>query len=456
MQKDFNIQKISRIHMIGFSSPFSQFVAHKLYESGVKLTASDNLISEEISKEWIEKKVFLGKNSTDNISQEIDLVIYPNGVLPDNPEYSKAIKLNIEMVSLPNVVGYFSKEYKTIAIAGTHGKSTTTALITWIISQCDQTPNFIFGDANDRILGINKNFNLNPKSPYLVMEACEYKEQFLGRAPKPFISVVTHIDLDHTDYFTSQQMYNEAFIKFLRNTQKAIVMPKENENEKYVFEKIKTIRKDLQMIESGQNLHLLLKNDKPNLPNLIGERNFKNFEKAFEVGLLLGFDQTEILEACKNFPGLRFRFEYIGMLPNFAKVYRDYAHNPEKLKSLLSTAKTACPGKKILLFWQPHNYERTFSFQNQFIESLQLADFVMIPNIYSTRETEQQQKLITASEFVNKINLHYKSKKADYTCDSDNYSRSFKSIIDKTDENWVVVIASAGDLVKLDLNKINL
>ncbi|MFA6981928.1 MAG: hypothetical protein WC243_02815, partial [Patescibacteria group bacterium] len=175
-----DISSFRKVHMIGISSPFSSFCATNLIRRGITLTASEVNQNNDSAKYWIDKGVlYPGGHDGKYVTPNLDLVVFPNGPIPGNPECEKAETLGLSSISVSQLCGLISKNLKTIAVAGTHGKSTTTAIIVWILHQYLGTPNFILGDAEDKIFEIDKNWNVNTESDYFVVEACEYKKQFL-------------------------------------------------------------------------------------------------------------------------------------------------------------------------------------------------------------------------------------------------------------------------------------
>ena len=161
-------------------------------------------------------------------------------------ECEQAQRLNVPTITIAQLTGLVGRDFKVIAVAGTHGKTTTSALVTWLIHSSLGTPNFIIGDT---ILGLNRSWNYNPNSEYLVIEACEYKRQFLDRAPTPYISVITNIDLDHTDYYKNQEDYNSAFVQFLTNPTGYIVIASSSMTESKVIKEVREKNKEVVIID---------------------------------------------------------------------------------------------------------------------------------------------------------------------------------------------------------------
>ncbi len=428
-----NLKNLKKVHFIGISSPYASFCAQKLIHLGIEVTASELIQNNNNAQHWLEQKIlFPGGHDAKYITPDLDLVVYPNGPIPGNPECSRAQELKLSTITLPKLVGELSKDYQVIAIAGTHGKTTTTALIVWLLHTLQTTPNFIISDASDVIFKLNQNYNLNPNSPYLVLEACEYKRQFLDRAPHPKYSLITNIDLDHTDYYHDQQDYNSAFAQFTANTTGQVFLNLQGKNEQSL---------NLQSCIDYSNY--LTYTNKIHNPVLPGLHNQQNMALAISLGVHLGFSVEDTLSAISKFPGVSRRFELLGKTEHGNIVYRDYAHNPSKLNSLLSAVKETYPNKKIVLIFQPHSRERSHTFQNDFANSVVGIDYVYIPNIFiPTREKTLFLDLISDSDFVEVLKT--KNKNCFYT----NGYEKLSLFLQKHDiePNTIFVFASAGDM----------
>lgn len=428
-----NLNNLKKVHFIGIASPFSSFCAEYLISKGIKVTASEINQTSDNAQEWIKREVlYKGGHNEKYVTIETDLVVYPNGPIPGNPECDKAEKLNLPTITVAKLVGEIGKNLKTIAIAGTHGKTTTTSLTIWLIKQLDKEPTFIVSDAEDKIFGINKNYSFNENSKYFVLEACEYKKQFLDRAPKPFVSIVTNIDIDHTDYYKNQESYNEAFIEFLQNTQKFIVLNPNRKNEKDVCFKLDK----KEVVDYSKYISLAQQVKNPVLP---GKHNEENLACVIALGLNLGFTEDKIIKALREFKGVSRRFEYIGKSKNGNLFYRDYAHNPTKLKALINAIKITHPGKKVVLIFQPHSLERSATQKNEFRDVLKNAEEVYIPYItVPNREKGLYENLINAESFSKFVGATY----------TENLENTEKIIdeLDKNNTNLVIAFASAGDL----------
>lgn len=431
-----DIKSLKKVHFIGITSAFCSFCANYLIEKGVTVTASEINQQSEDAKRWRERGVlFEGGHNGKYITDDLDLVVYPTGPLPGNPECEQAEKKKIPSLPVAKLTGLIGQDFKVIAIAGTHGKTTTSALTVWLLYKgFKELPNFIIGD---HILDIEKSWNFNLNSEYLVIEACEYKKQFLDRAPTPYISVITNVELDHTDFYKSLEEYKDAFVEFVSNTQKAIVVDESSSNIKDVLNKINNSNIDILDVSK-------IKDEYTDVTGgLKGEYNKENVLKVCGVAKVL-----DIKVDIEDFPGVSSRFEFKGNTENGMPIYLDYAHNPTKVKACLRATKESFPDKKVLFVWQPHSYERTYSFKDQFAMNIVDADVVYIPNIFApTREERRYKELITDQGFVDFLKSKNEQKEILYTNGIENTA---KLLLDpKYTNEYICVLASAGDLYKI-------
>ncbi len=440
---NLDLASLNNIHIIGIGSAFGNFCAKILYDMGKHITASELKQNTDAAQYWLGQGVlFPGNHSADYIHKDLDLVVFPNGPIPGNPECEQTEKFKLPAITIAQLTGLISKNLKTIAVVGTHGKSTTTAFIVWLLHKTCETPNFILGDGEDKIFELNTNAYVNPKSKYLVLEACEYKKQFLQRAPKPYISVVTSMALDHTDFYPTQESYNSAFAEFLDNTTNTIVIDTEQQVEKQILDQL-TNQTNITDINQFRDE---LTDIKLTLP---GKHNKENALRAYTVARTLKIDKVQAVEALQSFPGLTKRFELAGKTANGNLVYKDYAHNPDKLRAVIEAAGEAHPDKQIILVWQPHSVERSYTFKEAFAKAIEKIDTLWITDIFApVREPEDYKKLITSEAFANYLAAQNPGKTVSYTGTIANTETKIMNI-DKTHQNLVFVLASAGDLHKI-------
>jgi len=341
-------------------------------------------------------------------------------------------------------LGEITKDYKTIAVAGTHGKTTTTAAIVWVLESLGQRPSFVLGGNDDLIIGMAKSWSYRTDAQYFVVEACEYKRQFLDRAPSPYISVITHIGLDHTDYYKDQDDYNNAFVEFIGNTQKAVVLDGRGVNERRVLESLTGFSRTVVDVSNYRGTVFPIKT------KIKGVHNQENLLRAFLACIQTGIDEKDVLNALAQFPGVTSRFEPVGLTPNGNSVIKDYAHNPEKVSACLATAKQEYPDKKVIFIFQPHSYERTAHFKDEYAHAISNADVVVVPNIYApAREKDEYGNLIDAKGFVDYLLQKNANKPIFYTIDFARTLAELKKIDALEKGSAVFVLASAGDLFKI-------
>lgn len=436
------MKKGSKVHFVGIASPFPSFCAQLLFDEGVKITATELNQDNRMGAYWRDKKVlYAGAHSEKYITNDLDLVVFPNGPIPGNPECQKALDLGIKTLTVGELLGEITRGYKTIAVAGTHGKTTTTAAIVWVLEAMGKNPNYVLGGSEDVILGIDKNWNYSIGSEYFVVEACEYKRQFLDRSPSPFISVITHIGLDHTDYYKDQEDYNTAFTEFISNTKEAVVVDASGINEKKVLKTLSNFYKAIIDVSAYRKLIFPIKS------KIKGMHNQENLLRAFLACKQLGLPEKEVLNALASFEGVSSRFELVGLTPHKNAVFKDYAHNPEKVSACLTTARQEYPDKKIVFVFQPHSYERTARFKDEYAQAVSSADVVIIPNIYSpTREKDKYGELIDAAGFVSYLRAKNPGRSFYYTVDFERTVGQIKELDALEHERAVFVLASAGDL----------
>lgn len=435
--KNIHLKKLKKVHFIGITSGFNSFCANYLIQKGIHVTASEINQDSKEAQDWIKKGIlYKGEHNAKYITDDLDLVVYPNGPIPGNPECQEAEKKGIPSVTIAQLTGVVSKNFDVIAVAGTHGKTTTCGMIVWLLYKAyGSMPNYIIGD---NIVG-HGTWRYNKQSNYLVIESCEYKRQFLDRVPSPYISVITNIELDHTDYYKNQKDYNKAFIQFLSNTQNSIVLDTTLKNSKKVLRKLQC---NLNIVDVSK----IISEKQSPLP---GDHNRENFMRAVGVAKVLN-----IYPDIDDFPGIDSRFEYKGETSNGLKMYLDYAHNPRKIHACIQEAQEIYPDKKIVLVWQPHSLERTYSFKKDFAKSLKGIDILLLPNIFvPTREKTKFKNLIQEDEFVEYLQKKNPRIDIQYTEDFENTKDVLLKNFD--DEKYVAVFASAGDLKEI-FNKFDL
>ncbi len=377
------ITQSSRVHFIGIGGVGISALARMALGEGKRVTGSDqspSVITDELSR--LGAKIFIG-HQAQYLSQAIELVIYTIAIPDDNPELKRARELGITCLSYPEALGLISQEKFTIAIAGTHGKTTTTAMVAGILIAAGLDPTVIVGSlfknssANGRtnfIQGNGQPARLNGRSVgYLVVEACEYRRSFLQLQPK--ILVITNIDNDHLDYFKDIADIESAFGELAAKLPPdgALICDQTNPR---LASAIASSRGPVIDYYSSPSQFTL---------QVPGEHNIWNAQAALAVARTLKIDEGVAVQALNAFPGTWRRFEYKGRSAGGALIYDDYGHHPTEILATLKVARSKCPGKLFVIF-QPHLYSRTKLLFADFARSFQDADEVIISDIYAARE----------------------------------------------------------------------
>ena len=340
----------------------------------------------------------------------IDAVVYTPAVPQDLKELQVLRSRGIPMIKRAEALGAISKEHFTIAIAGTHGKTTTTAMVAHILKENGvDTTAFIGGIANN--FGSNLHLGRTSES-VLVVEADEFDRSFLKLAPD--ISIVNSIDADHLDIYGDKKHLEESFNQFANLTKRCVIskeqLPVEvNEAMHYRFGfapendfRVANIRQhngetdfDLEYQEIYTHIHLMM----------AGTHNVLNATAAFAATFELGLEPEGIAKALASFSGVQRRFDIRVKNDKYCYI-DDYAHHPEEIKSCLSAIKASFPSKRVTLVFQPHLFTRTRDFMEDFANVLAMADDLILLDIYPARELPIEG--ITSQALLDKVDLKNK------------------------------------------------
>ncbi|MFA6430432.1 MAG: UDP-N-acetylmuramate--L-alanine ligase [Candidatus Paceibacterota bacterium] len=409
------------VHFIGIGGIGISAIAKMFLLEGKNISGSDMSDSEiisELSKSGA--KINIGHSS---IPKETDLVIYTIAITEENPEFVEAKNRGLQMITYPQALHEISKDKYTIAISGTHGKTTTTAMIAKIMMDADLDPTVIVGS----ILKDAKSNFVAGKSKYLVVEACEYRKSFLNI--EPTIAVITNIDNDHLDFYKDIHDIQNAFGEFITKVPKGgfVVC---NPQDKMVKPAIKEIFSKIVDAYEFRNEKLKLK--------VLGEHNKKNSDMALAVAHLLGIPKNKAKKSLEDFSGTWRRFEYKGETKSGAIVYDDYGHHPTEIKASLKGAREMFPKQKIVVVFQPHLFSRTKLLLNDFSKSFNDADKVILAPIYPAREPFDS--TISSEILAEKIGEKAESLK--------DFISIEKYLVDSLSKGDILITMGAGDVYK--------
>lgn len=422
-----------KIHFIGIGGIGISALARIFHEQGHEVSGSDEnqtALTDDLENLGIH---FIRGQDEDNVPDDVDRVIYTEAIPEDNLEFQKAQKLGVSLLTYFQALGEFSRDYQLIAIAGTHGKTTTTAMTALGLIEGDIDPNVIIGTKVSEFG--NKNIR-HGKSDYLVVEACEYRESFLNLNPQ--ILVITNIEAEHLDYYKTEENYLEAFRKLSQKVPKNgyIVTIEGDENVDKILEGV-----EAQVIKLDTKEGKFTLNQKEyTLPKLQvpGDHYKIDASLAMSVGILLDVEEDKFQTALEKFNGTWRRFERKGE-KNGVIVIDDYAHHPTEVQATLRGAREMFGNKKIICIFQPHQYSRTRILFNKFVQSFADCDEVIIPNIYRVRDTKEDVASVSAEELVNAINEH--SANAIF---SNGFENAVKSLYEKLNPGDVLITMGAG------------
>lgn len=438
-----DLSNYKKIHCIGIGGIGLSGIAEILLSRGYNVTGSD-MKESDITTSLASKgaRVFIGHRA-ENV-EGADLVVYSAAVGKDNPELLLAQTKEIPAITRAEMLGILMDEYEnSIAISGTHGKTTTTSMVSLILENAKTEPTILVGGNLAEIGGNAKVGN----SKYFITEACEYMDSFLSLRPK--IEIILNIDSDHLDYFKDIDHIVSSFDKFAKLVpQKGLIVA--YEANPFVNQVIKNLDNvvtfglnenctyygaDLIFNESGMPEFNVIKDgellSRVQL-SVPGEHNVLNALAAFACCHSLGIDANIIKTTLQNYTGTQRRFDIVGTTDQGIKIVDDYAHHPTEIKATLSACQNV-PHNKLWCIFQPHTYTRTLALFDEFAESFEKTDQLIMAEIYAAREKNINK--ISATQLVEKIKDNHPEKDVKFMED-------FKDIANYVREN-----ASKGDLV---------
>lgn len=444
------------IYFIGIGGISMSGLAEVLLEKGFTVSGSDvkpTPLTELLASKGAQ--IYYGQRY-ENLSSGIDLMVYTSAIHTDNPEYRAAQDLHIPILTRAQLLGQMMKNYETpIAISGTHGKTTTTSMVSEILLAAGTDPTLSVG-------GILKTINGNIRvghSGYFVTEACEYTNSFLSFYPK--IGLILNVEEDHLDFFKDIDDIRASFHRF------ALLLPKDgaliiNGN----IPGIETITDqiacpvitfgdscsydystaDITYNEKGCASFTLIKKGQKEASFTLcvpGEHNVYNALAAIALSELLSIDTAVTQKALSEFKGTDRRFEYKGTV-NGITIIDDYAHHPTEITATLKAA-VNYPHKTLWCLFQPHTYTRTKAFMKEFAKALSLADRVILAKIYPARETDD----LGISSATLQKEVEALGKTCHYFPD---YETIEKFILENCTPGDLLITMGAGDVVKVGEN----
>ena len=461
IQFNFDNRQIHSVHFIGIGGISMSALAEVLFELGYIVTGTD-MHASKLTDKLLKKGIHVKIGHHKDYLPQCDLVVFTAAINKENPELIKAKDLGIPIIDRAEMLGLLMKKYKnSVAISGTHGKTTTTSMISLILEYSQYNPTIMIGGELDEISGNLKIGGLD----YFVTEACEYVESFLKFFPT--IGVILNIDADHLDYFRDMDHIIQSFTKFgqLIPEEGYLIAFLDDDNIKKVLPHVKCNVVTYGKSEgSDYRPHNILYDEKgfpsfdvyyqnKNLGrfqlSIPGNHNIYNALAAIASSLILGVPIDKVQENLGRFKGTHRRFDILGKLETVT-IVDDYAHHPTEVKATLEAA-TRYPHNRLWCIFQPHTYTRTKALLNDFASSFFSADTVIITDIYAAREKDTGE--IHARDLAEAIS-HYH--------DNVHYYSSFEDIVayarNHIQPEDLILTMGAGDIFKvgemlLDENK---
>ena len=392
-----NFSEPIHVHFIGIGGISMSGLAQILLDAGFTVSGSDSRKS-PLTQNLVSMGAKINyPQMASNITDDIDLIVYTAAIAEDNPEYAAAIAKNLPMMSRADLLGQIMRNYKMpIAISGTHGKTTTTSMISEVLLATEADPTLSIGGI---LKSIGGNIRVG-KSDYFVTEACEYTNSFLSFFPR--ISIILNIEEDHMDFFKDIDDIRSSFRKFaqLLPPDGYLIINQDIDKLDQITEglncKIVTFGTsstadysyaDAAFDEHGNGSYTLLKKGEHCGTVKLGVTGMHNILNSLSVIALmdiLGLDSELVFNALSNFAGTDRRFEHKGEVGGVT-ILDDYAHHPTEITATLKAAANY-PHKTLWVVFQPHTYTRTKVFLKDFAKALTLADKVVLADIYAARE----------------------------------------------------------------------
>ncbi len=454
-----NFNKPEHIHFIGIGGISMSGLAEILLGAGFTISGSDTRPSELTAQ--LEKngaKIFYGQRAA-NISADYNCVVYTAAIHEDNPEFAECVRLGLPMLTRAELLGQIMKNYETaIAVSGTHGKTTTTSMISSILLAAETDPTISVGGILQAIGG---NIRVG-KSEVFITEACEYTNSFLSFFPT--MSIILNVEEDHMDFFKDIDDIRNSFRLFAKKLPQDGVLIINKEIEQY-----ETITEGLtcQVITYGMDnscdyyaenisyntqacgaFDVMYRGENLGRVQLTvqGKHNVSNALSAVAAARHLNIPMEMIQAGLSGFRGTDRRFQYKGTFEGVT-VVDDYAHHPTEIRATLEAARNY-PHREIWCIFQPHTYTRTKAFFDEFAEALSLADHVILADIYAARETDT---LGVSSELLQKRIL-------EMGCEC-SYFPTFEKIQEFVKSHCIhgdlLITMGAGDVVNIGENLLN-
>ena len=450
------INKKQLIHIIGIGGIGMSGIAEILNGLGYSVQGSDISLNSNILRlRGRQVKVFIG-HSKRNL-KNVDLVIYSSAIKNNNNELKFAKSKSIPSIPRSNILAQLVSLKKTIAVSGSHGKTTTTSLIASVLSKSNYKPTIING-------GIINEYGTNTKlgsGKWMVVEADESDSTFLELSST--VSVVTNIDKEHLDHYKSFSNLRKSFKKFItqvpfygcaivcnddKHVKKLISKITTTKIIKYGFNSDNDIRAiNIRFKDNKTNFDLSIKEESNKIKKfrnfsipLVGKYNVLNALATIAVAVHVGIKVTQIKKSIDSFKGVERRLTYIGTIKN-VEIIDDYAHHPTEIHNVLSGIRESRPSNNLVTVFQPHRFTRIASLMKEFSAAFSYSDYVMVSEVYSAGEKKPRN--FKLDDLIRNIANKSKTKSLIYT-----NNNSILELIDQSNTKTTILFLGAGSVTK--------
>ena len=449
-----DISKYKKIHCLGIGGIGLSAVAEILNDRGFTVSGTDinpSKVTDHLKSIGI--KIY-SSHEAENVDG-VDAIVYSAAVSDENPEVIRAKELGIPMFSRAQVLGMIMDDYEhSIAICGTHGKTTVTSMTSLILRNADFKPTILVGGELPQIHG---NVEIGGTG-YLVTEACEYMDSFLEL--RPSIGVILNIDSDHLDYFKDMDHIVKSFSSFVKRIPEDGVVIAFGDNPfvrsilkdyphkiTYGYSEGNDFYAENMKFDENGNPHFDICRNGHKITSVElsvpGEHNVLNAMAAFVTTSYLGADTEVIASTLTEYKGTGRRFDFNGTTEKGVKIIDDYAHHPTEIKATLSAAKHVNHNKLWLIF-QPHTYTRTKALFDEFVDSFEDADVIVLTDIYAAREKDIYN--VSSYKLMNAIKSKHPDKEVYYVKDFEDIVKYIEKFAKEDD---IVMTMGAGDVYKV-------
>jgi len=449
-----DFSKFKKIHCLGIGGIGLSAVAEILNDRGFIVSGTD-INPSKVTKhlESVGIKIFTS-HEPENV-EDVDAIVYSAAVSDENPEVIRARELGIPLFSRAQVLGMIMEDYNhSIAICGTHGKTTVTSMTSLILRDANFKPTILVGGELPEIHG---NVEIGGTG-YLVTEACEYMDSFLELRPN--IGVILNIDSDHLDYFKDMDHIVKSFSTFVDRIPengviiafggnpfvRSILKDKNNKITYGYSEGNDFYAENIEFDENGNPHFDICRKGKKIVTislSVPGEHNVLNAMAAFVTTSYLGADTEVIARTLHEYKGTGRRFDFNGTTDKGVKVIDDYAHHPTEIKATLSAARNVKHNKLWLIF-QPHTYTRTKALFNEFVDAFEDTDVLVLTDIYAAREKDIYN--ISSYKLMNAVKDKHPDKQVYYVKDFEDIVKYIEKFAGPDD---IVMTMGAGDVYKV-------